>query len=123
MRFTKAAAKAGGWNATSPLPKMHDHETRERHESVRFEVSCVWCLSWFLSCLLMPASMTRFSHAIAVPLLLLCVFAVGEDWPQFRGPQSSGVAVPEGPLPTDIGPDKHVIWKTELPPGHSSPAI
>ena len=29
----------------------------------------------------------------------------------------------DGPLPTEIGPDKHVVWKTELPPGHSSPAI
>jgi outer membrane protein assembly factor BamB len=45
------------------------------------------------------------------------------DWPQFRGPNCSGIAVPEGPLPTDIGPDRHVMWKTELPPGHSSPAI
>jgi outer membrane protein assembly factor BamB len=55
---------------------------------------------------------------------LSCVFPTrGADWPQFRGPGSAGVAVPEGPLPTDIGPEKHVLWKTELPPGHSSPAI
>ena len=36
---------------------------------------------------------------------------------------SAGGAVPTEPLPTDIGPEKHVLWKTELPPGHSSPAI
>jgi outer membrane protein assembly factor BamB len=46
-----------------------------------------------------------------------------EDWPQFRGPRSSGVAQSEAALPADIGPEKHVIWKTDLPPGHSSPAI
>jgi outer membrane protein assembly factor BamB len=67
--------------------------------------------------------MTRLFHAITTSLLLTSAFASAEDWPQFRGPHSSGRAVPEGPLPTDIGPDKHVIWKTELPPGHSSPAI
>jgi outer membrane protein assembly factor BamB len=59
----------------------------------------------------------------ALFLLFHPLFASAADWPQFRGPQSSGRAVPEGPLPTDIGPDKHVLWKTELPPGHSSPAI
>src|SRR5206468_13013241 len=50
-------------------------------------------------------------------------FAVAAEWAQFRGANSSGIAVPEGPLPTDIGPYKHVVWKTELPPGHSSPSI
>lgn len=49
--------------------------------------------------------------------------ASAADWPQFRGPQSSGRAQSDSALPTDIGPDKHVVWKTELPPGHSSPAI
>src|SRR5436305_8027432 len=63
----------------------------------------------------------RFCLAI---VLSLCLGPIkGSDWPQFRGPHSSGRAVPEGPLPTDIGPDKHVLWKIELPPGHSSPAI
>ncbi|MCZ6793727.1 MAG: PQQ-binding-like beta-propeller repeat protein [Planctomycetota bacterium] len=27
------------------------------------------------------------------------------------------------PLPTDIAPDRHVVWKTPLPRGHSSPVI
>src|SRR5439155_13312741 len=68
-----------------------------------------------------PPPMTR--HSCFALALFLCSQLVAEDWPQFRGPHSSGVAVPEGPLPTDIGPDKHILWKTELPPGHSSPAI
>jgi outer membrane protein assembly factor BamB len=54
--------------------------------------------------------------------LLLSVTASAADWPQFRGPRS-GQAIGDGPLPTEIGPDKHVVWKAELPPGHSSPAI
>ncbi len=66
--------------------------------------------------------MTRFIR-FTLALFLCSPVAFGSDWPQFRGPQSSGIAVPETALPTDIGPDKHVVWKTELPSGHSSPAI
>lgn len=44
-------------------------------------------------------------------------------WPQFRGPGGSGLA-PEGMrLPVDFGPGKNALWKTALPPGHSSPCI
>ncbi len=49
--------------------------------------------------------------------------ARGGDWPQFRGPNCSGHAVGEGKLPDAIGPKTNVIWKVELPPGHSSPVI
>jgi outer membrane protein assembly factor BamB len=48
--------------------------------------------------------------------------AVTEDWPQFRGPNGSGVSSTTG-LPQEFGPNKNVIWKTELPPGHSSPVL
>lgn len=48
---------------------------------------------------------------------------ITRTWPQFRGHNSSGLAVTHDPLPTEIGPDKNVIWKTELPPGHSSPIV
>lgn len=49
--------------------------------------------------------------------------AAAGDWPQFRGPHSAGLAASDAPLPTDIAPDKHVVWKTPLPKGHSSPVI
>lgn len=55
-------------------------------------------------------------------LLLFSASALAEDWPQFRGP-NGGIAVGNQPLPVEIGPEQSVIWKTELPPGHSSPAI
>lgn len=45
------------------------------------------------------------------------------DWLQFRGPNASGIAVGSGALPADITPDRHVVWKTPLPPGHSSPVV
>lgn len=60
-------------------------------------------------------------------IALLTIFAwqaaTAADWPQFRGPRATGRAVPDGPLPTQFGPEKHVVWKTELPPGHSSPVV
>ena len=55
-------------------------------------------------------------------LLLTNVIAAG-DWPQFRGPNAVGVPVEDRPLPNEVGPEKNVVWKTELPPGHSSPVI
>ncbi len=48
--------------------------------------------------------------------------AVAEDWPQFRGPNGSGVSATTG-LPQEFGPNKNVIWKTALPSGHSSPVL
>jgi outer membrane protein assembly factor BamB len=44
------------------------------------------------------------------------------DWSQFRGPNGTGVAETTG-LPTEFGPKTNVVWKTELPPGHSSPVL
>lgn len=44
-------------------------------------------------------------------------------WPQFRGANASGLATIDRPLPVEIGPDRHVVWKIELPPGHSSPIV
>jgi outer membrane protein assembly factor BamB len=46
-----------------------------------------------------------------------------DAWPQFRGPNCSGRSASGAKLPAGIGPDKHVVWKSELPPGHSSPAV
>jgi outer membrane protein assembly factor BamB len=42
-------------------------------------------------------------------------------WPQFRGPNSSGLG--EGRPPVHFGPQQNVLWKTPLGPGLSSPII
>ena len=44
------------------------------------------------------------------------------DWPQFRGPNATGVA-DDIDLPIEFGPDKNVVWKTAVPRGHSSPSV
>jgi outer membrane protein assembly factor BamB len=53
-----------------------------------------------------------------LPLALL----VAADWPQFRGPNATGVSADTN-LPVEFGPEQNVVWKTTVPLGHSSPAI
>jgi len=49
--------------------------------------------------------------------------ALGQPrWPQFRGPNSSGVAEGED-FPTEFGPGTNQVWSLELTPGNSSPAV
>src|SRR6267378_378822 len=67
--------------------------------------------------------------ALSIALLIAALIALGpltravaEDWPQFRGPNGTGVSASTG-LPEEFGPNKNVIWKTPLPPGHSSPVL
>ena len=42
-------------------------------------------------------------------------------WPQFRGPNSSGIGT--GKPPVQFGPDQNVLWKTAVGPGLSSPIV
>lgn len=60
---------------------------------------------------------------LATIYLLFATAAIAGDWPQFRGPNATGIPSDDLPLPDEVGPDKNVVWKTELPPGHSSPII
>ncbi|MHC4401685.1 MAG: outer membrane protein assembly factor BamB family protein [Planctomycetota bacterium] len=43
-------------------------------------------------------------------------------WPQFRGPNASGVSH-DRDLPVEFGPTRNVIWKTPIPQGNSSPCV
>lgn len=64
---------------------------------------------------------------------LLCVWAIsliaagtahGAEvwWPQFRGPNASGVSESANP-PVDFGPGTNQLWKIAVPPGASSPCV
>lgn len=48
---------------------------------------------------------------------------IAGDWTRFRGSLGNSLAATNEKLPTEIGPETNVIWRSELPPGHSSPAI
>ena len=59
--------------------------------------------------------------ALALPPLVPGAHAA-TDWSMFRGPNASGISN-ETNLPVEFGPGKNMVWKTELPPGHSSPVF
>ena len=44
-------------------------------------------------------------------------------WPQFRGPNSSGLSDNGAKPPVQFGPNQNFLWKVALPEGHSSPCI
>ena len=44
------------------------------------------------------------------------------DWARFRGPNGSGLSTATK-VPTEFGPDRHLLWKLPLPQGHSSPIL
>ena len=67
-----------------------------------------------------------------VPASLIVVWLVGllptlpvvsaEDWPQFRGINSSGVSSSKN-LPEEFSEEENVLWKAELGEGISSPVV
>jgi len=64
---------------------------------------------------------------ICVALILLCPLAArGEQekvqWNQFRGPNGQGAA-PADHIPVHFSPEANVLWRTAVPPGHSSPVL
>ena len=63
----------------------------------------------------------RLTSILLYPLLAVGLFAA--DWPQLRGPNGSGLCPSCGRLPTEFGPQKNVLWKTDLPEGKSSPVV
>jgi len=71
--------------------------------------------------------MKRASSLIPVGILILASIAgSGQSvrrqwWPQFRGPDSTGIG--DGKPPVNFGPNQNVIWKTPIATGLSSPII
>jgi hypothetical protein len=58
-------------------------------------------------------------------LLLLtsgALSAAASDWPQFRGPNASGVADDARP-PVHFGPNTNLLWTVTVPRGISSPVV
>jgi len=66
----------------------------------------------------------------ALRCLLLAVLAqaasasAGENWPQFRGPNASGVAQADLPLTWNVSTGENIRWQTPIPGlAHASPII
>ena len=72
--------------------------------------------------------MKKAPYGFVMGLFLLAMASFAQqksalhDWPQFRGPNGSGVYETAG-LPSQFGPDKNVIWKKTIPTGYSSPVL
>lgn len=68
--------------------------------------------------------MKCFSLALTVLLAHVVHTALhGEEWPQFRGPNATGVAHESRPLPVEFSKDKNVAWSMELGEGIASPIV
>src|SRR5216117_2212935 len=61
---------------------------------------------------------SRHMRTLLYPLIALGLF--GADWPQFRGPNGSGLCPSCRQLPTEFGPLKNVLGRTFLPAALSS---
>ena len=57
-----------------------------------------------------------------LPLVVLASNSATADWPQFRGPDGTGIAEGKA-LPIRFGEDENLLWKREVPSGHSSPVL
>ena len=55
-------------------------------------------------------------------IVLFCAVPAFGDWPQFRGPNSSGIAPGASP-PVEFGPGRNELWKVPMVAGHSSPIV
>jgi outer membrane protein assembly factor BamB len=61
-------------------------------------------------------------RALTILLAIACAPFYAADWPMFRGPNAAGVSGDQN-LPIEFGPGKNMVWRTPLPPGHSSPVL
>jgi outer membrane protein assembly factor BamB len=67
--------------------------------------------------------------ALGAGIALVCQASTGlwaaepaPDWSRFRGPNGSGVST-AAKVPVEFGPAKNLLWRRELPQGHSSPIL
>ena len=58
---------------------------------------------------------------LSLAVVLACHTAGAADWPQFRGPNASGIG--DGKPPVEFGPGQNLLWKTPVGSGLSSPVI
>jgi outer membrane protein assembly factor BamB len=66
----------------------------------------------------MPAILLGAAIAVLIPDVV-----PADDWPQFRGPNCSGVSAGAKPLPTAFSATENVKWSTELGDGIGSPTV
>ncbi len=66
--------------------------------------------------------MTSKSKALLLTMLIACLPAAGQDWPQWRGADRDGVAA-SFTAPEAWPPALHRIWRLDVGTGYSSPIL
>ena len=66
--------------------------------------------------------MKTLRFCLAPAVLIPMAGAASSEWDRFRGPNGTGIG-PDGELPVVFGGDRALVFRTELPPGHSSPIL
>jgi outer membrane protein assembly factor BamB len=61
-------------------------------------------------------------RALLLLSLVCAAMAAAADWTRFRGSNGDGVAAEANP-PADFSDAKALVWRSPLPPGHSSPIL
>jgi len=65
----------------------------------------------------------RWSLIAGLTALCLCrAGSASDEWSQFRGPNGSGVSCSKD-LPVEFDLKRNLLWKADIPPGHSSPVL
>src|ERR1700754_290229 len=73
----------------------------------------------------MRPGLSGFARSIvwAAALSFWSVSGIAGDWPQWRGPEATGVSTEKG-VPIVWHEERSIVWKCPLPPwGTSTPAI
>jgi outer membrane protein assembly factor BamB len=67
-----------------------------------------------------------YASCILAGMCLVCICQAARAqtlaWPQFRGVNCSGIAAKQEKPPLEFS-EKNLLWKTDLPAGHSSPVV
>ena len=54
-------------------------------------------------------------NLFAIQLALLAAFTADANWPQFRGPDGSGIGMGSPPIEWNGEAGKNIRWKTAIP--------
>jgi outer membrane protein assembly factor BamB len=71
---------------------------------------------------MLSTSLRALAVGFALASLTVSTMAAEPDWSRFRGPNGSGISSATN-VPTEFGPQKNLLWRLPLPPGHSSPIL
>jgi outer membrane protein assembly factor BamB len=71
----------------------------------------------------MKIAINSFFLAMSIVIINGCVSKQENNWPQFRGTNSLGIAPESATPPVELNPEKNLAWKIHIAAGLSSPCI